>query len=128
MAEVFHPNIPIYLQLIESVKRKIVSGELSPGQRLPSVRDLAQTYEVNPNTAQRALAELEREGLVYSERTAGRFITNDGGLIEMTRTELAKEQIENFITEMQRLGFTNEQLLQELEQKLKKEERQDERK
>lgn len=122
MTEVFDPNIPIYLQLIESVKRRIVSGELALGQRLPSVRDLAQTYEVNPNTAQRALSELEREGLVYSERTAGRFITNDGGLIAMTRTELAEKQIDQFITEMQRLGFTKQQLLSELEQKLEKEE------
>ena len=70
MTETLNPNIPIYLQLIESIKRRIVSGELLPGQRLPSVRDLAQTYAVNPNTAQRALSELERDGLVYSERTA----------------------------------------------------------
>ena len=90
MTETFNPNIPIYLQLIESIKRRIVSGELLPGQRLPSVRDLAQTYAVNPNTAQRALSELARDGLVYSERTAGRFITNDGELIEMTRTAVTK--------------------------------------
>lgn len=126
MTETFNPNIPIYLQLIESIKRRIVSGELLPGQRLPSVRDLAQTYAVNPNTAQRALSELEREGLVYSERTAGRFITNDGELIEMTRTELAGAQIESFIQQMRNLGFTKQQLLEKLEERLEKEDEENE--
>ena len=124
MTETFNPNIPIYLQLIESIKRRIVSGELLPGQRLPSVRDLAQTYAVNPNTAQRALSELD--GLVYSERTAGRFITNDGELIEMTRTELAGAQIESFIQQMRNLGFTKQQLLEKLEERLEKEDEENE--
>ena len=126
MTETFNPNIPIYLQLIESIKRRIVSGELLPGQRLPSVRDLAQTYAGNPNTAQRALSELERDGLVYSERTAGRFITNDGELIEMTRTELAGAQIESFIQQMRNLGFTKQQLLEKLEERLEKEDEENE--
>lgn len=126
MTETFNPNIPIYLQLIESIKRRIVSGELLPGQRLPSVRDLAQTYAVNPNTAQRTLSELERDGLVYSERTAGRFITNDGELIEMTRTELAGAQIESFIQQMRNLGFTKQQLLEKLEERLEKEDEENE--
>ena len=118
MTETFNPNIPIYLQLIESIKRRIVSGELLPGQRLPSVRDLAQTYAVNPNTAQRALSELERD--------AGRFITNDGELIEMTRTELAGAQIESFIQQMRNLGFTKQQLLEKLEERLEKEDEENE--
>ena len=81
---------------------------------------------MNPNTAQRALSELERDGLVYSERTAGRFITNDGELIEMTRTELAGAQIESFIQQMRNLGFTKQQLLEKLEERLEKEDEENE--
>ena len=77
----YNTYTPIYLQIMQNIKHAIVSGNWPPGGRVPPVRDLAASYQVNPNTMQRALTELEREGLVYSERTAGRFVTGDTGRI-----------------------------------------------
>ena len=74
-------NMPIYVQIMNRVREAIAAGELRPGDRVPSVREMAQQFEVNPNTMQRALNELEREGLLESERTAGRFVTEDKALI-----------------------------------------------
>ena len=82
---------PIYLQLMERIQQDIVSGIYKPGDRLPSVRDLAVEAAVNPNTMQKALSELERSGLVYSQRTSGRFITEDTRLLDEMKTSLASE-------------------------------------
>ncbi len=98
-------DAPIYAQLVEQIKQEIVSGGFPPGQRLPSVRDLATEAGVNPNTMQRALAELEREGLVYSQRTAGRFVTEDKIMIEQAKLGLARERIQQFLQSMSRLGY-----------------------
>ena len=87
---------PIYAQLIEQIKLRIISGFYRPGERLPSVRDMAAEAAVNPNTMQRALSELERDGLLYTQRTSGRFITEDTGLIEAAKKALAQEQIDAF--------------------------------
>ncbi len=106
----FSGDTPIYLQLIQIVRQAIITGEMPPGSKIPSVRDLAVQYGVNPNTVQRSLAELERDGLVYAERTAGRFITTDAILIEKTRSELADLQIDAFIAQMKVLGYSQEQL------------------
>ncbi len=102
MAGQFESNVPIYLQLVNTFKHKIVSGDLKDGSKLESVRDLALTYEVNPNTMQRALAELERDGLVFTERTSGRFITKDRELIIKMREAVATEIIKQFC-----LGLVN---------------------
>jgi DNA-binding transcriptional regulator YhcF (GntR family) len=75
----FDNDMPIYSQLVGQIKQRIVAGVFPPGERLPSVRDLATDAGVNPNTMQRALQELERNGLVFSQRTAGRFVTEDHG-------------------------------------------------
>ena len=101
----FSNDAPIYSQLIEQIKVGIVSGMFAPGERLPSVRDLATEAGVNPNTMQRALAELEREGLVYSQRTAGRFVTEDKIMIEQAKLGLARERIQQFLQSMSRLGY-----------------------
>ncbi|WP_312943251.1 GntR family transcriptional regulator [Oscillibacter sp.] len=107
----FSSDAPIYSQLIEQIKVGIVSGAFPPGERLASVRDLAVEAGVNPNTMQRALTELERDGLVYSQRTAGRFVTEDTGMIESAKQNLADCQIQNFLTAMTRLGFKKEEIL-----------------
>ncbi len=107
----FSGDSPIYLQLIRMIRQRIVAGELAPGSKLPSVRDLAVEYGVNPNTAQRSLAELEREGLVYADRTSGRFVTRELDLIEKVRKDLASEQIAQFIQQMQSMGFESEQVI-----------------
>lgn len=107
----FKEDRPIYSQLVELIKLGIISGEWKPGDKLPSVRDLAETAGVNPNTMQRALADLEKEGLVYSKRTSGRFITEDNSMIDSVRNAIAAENINNFIESMKKLSFTPEQTL-----------------
>lgn len=102
---------PIFIQLIEKIQIDIISGQYAPGDKLPSVRELAQKASVNPNTMQKALSELERTGLVYSQRTSGRFITEDTGMIEELKTTLAEEVISEFLENMQKLGYQNEETL-----------------
>ena len=92
----FSNDAPIYTQLIQQVKVGIVTGAFPPGERLPSVRDLATEAGVNPNTMQRALAELERDGLVYSQRTAGRFVTEDNTMINAAKRSLAERHVKTF--------------------------------
>lgn len=106
----FDTNRPIYMQLVERIKLMIVSGELLQGSKLKSVRDMAEEAGVNPNTMQRALAELEREALVYSQRTSGRFVTEDGELIEVMRTQFAEEKVKEFIESLLQLGYKQEEL------------------
>ncbi|MCI9274307.1 MAG: GntR family transcriptional regulator [Clostridiales bacterium] len=113
---------PIYLQLIEQIELRIVSGMYNAGQKLPPVRDLAAQAAVNPNTMQKALSELERSGLVYSQRTSGRFITEDEGMIQQAKESLAKEQISAFFEKMQQLGFSRNETLSLMQQAAKEEE------
>ena len=93
----------------------IISGAYRPGDKLPSVRELAQEASVNPNTMQKALSELERTGLVYSQRTSGRFITEDTIMIDQLKSELAKEVVTEFLETMQKLGFQREETISLLE-------------
>ena len=106
---------PIYAQIIEKVSLDIVSGKYQPGDKLPSVRDLAAQAGVNPNTMQKALSELERENLVQSARTSGRFITEDKAMIEKMREELASTQIKEFLNKMSQMGFDYEKTITLLE-------------
>lgn len=102
---------PIYTQILERMEMQIVSGIYKPGSKVPSVRELAAEAGVNPNTMQRALAELERKGLVTTQRTSGRVVTEDMEMIRETRNTLAKEQIQDFIQRMKELGFEKEEIL-----------------
>ncbi len=115
MAWDFKDNLPIYTQLIELITLKIVSGEYKPGEKIPSVRDLAAEAAVNPNTMQRALTELERIGLVYSVRTSGRFITEDCKMIEEMQTNLAKDEIKVFLEKLKKMGFEEKRILNVIE-------------
>ena len=112
----FSNDAPIYAQLIAQIKVGIVSGAFPPGERLPSVRDLATEAGVNPNTMQRALAELERDGLVYSQRTTGRFVTEDETMIETAKRSLAERHVKTFLAAMLRLGFQREEIMTLLRQ------------
>lgn len=107
----FNNDTPIYTQLITQIKLGIVAGMFPPGKRLPSVRDLATEAGVNPNTMQRALTELEREGLVFSQRTAGRFVTEDKKMIEHAKNELAQTHIRTFLDAMYHLGYQKEEIV-----------------
>jgi DNA-binding transcriptional regulator YhcF (GntR family) len=111
----FHSEAPIYTQLVAQIKLRIVTGVYLPGQRLPAVRDLALEAGVNPNTMQRALQELEREQLVFSQRTSGRFVTEDVTMIEEAKNSLAQAQLQVFLREMKALGYSMEQIRKLLE-------------
>ena len=113
----FRSDLPIYSQLVEQIKLGIVSGNLLPGERLMSVRDMATEAGVNPNTMQRALQELEREGMVYSQRTAGRFVTENMKVIERAKKKFAEEQIRSFLEAMKKLGYQWEEILALLKEK-----------
>lgn len=102
---------PIYLQIIERISMDIVSGVYRAGDKLPSVRELAASAAVNPNTMQKALSELGRSGLVYTQRTSGRYITEDTGLIQEVRLKLAEEQIRSFLFKMEKLGYESSEAL-----------------
>ena len=116
--EIYNANLPIYLQIMEQVKHRIASGQWKAGDRVPSVRELALEFGVNPNTVQRALFELEREGILYSERTSGRFITGDARRIEEMRAQMAGELMKGFISRMEQLGYGKARILEEVEQAL----------
>ena len=111
----FSNDRPIYLQLMEKMQLKIICGDYKPGEKLPSVRDIASEASVNPNTMQKALIELEKTGLVFSKRTSGRFITEDSNMIENMKNNLAKEQINDFLKGMKKIGYTKEQTLKLIE-------------
>ena len=117
----FTDDRPIWLQLTEQLTRRIITGVYPPGSRLPPVRELAAQAGVNPNTMQRALAELERQGLVYSQRTAGRFVTEDHKMIENAKRELARRHIHTFVETMGRLGYREEEIVSLLRQETDKE-------
>ncbi|MGI6031202.1 MAG: GntR family transcriptional regulator [Eubacteriales bacterium] len=101
----FYGDRPIYLQIMENLRIAVAARQFTAGQRLPSVRELAAEAGVNPNTMQKALTELEREGLVYSQRTSGRFITEDVEMVEAIQEKLAQQQIQQFFESMSRIGF-----------------------
>ena len=115
----FDADRPIYKQLREQILLQIVSGAYQPGAKLPGVRDLAAEASVNPNTLQKALADLERDGLVYTQRTSGRFVTEDEKMILQAKNELANEQIELFLQNMAGIGFTREETIALIEKKVK---------
>lgn len=100
---------PIYSQLVEQIQLMVVSGIYPAGSRLPSVRDLAAEASVNPNTMQRALAQLESDGLLYTQRTSGRFVTEDVDKIMQIKNNLALELVREFIHKMNRLGYDGRQ-------------------
>ena len=110
MSWTFDNKKPIYLQIMEKIKLQIVSHTLEPNQQLPTVRELASEAGVNPNTIQRALSDLEREGFVYSKRTTGRFVTEDKELIAQSRKQLSEEELEQFVSSMTHFGYEKEEL------------------
>ena len=112
---------PIYAQIVEKVQMQIVSGFYKPGDKLPSVRDLAAEANVNPNTMQKAFTELERSGLIATQRTSGRLVTEDINMIKDIQKELAAEQIKYFFTRMKELGFEKEETAALIEEATKEE-------
>ncbi len=106
----FNPSKPIYEQIIDEFKKKMVRGELQPDDKMPSQRDLAQQLKVNPNTVQRAYREMEHQGMTETQRGQGTFVANDTEKIRELKDEMAKKTLENFIQEIQDLGFSQEDI------------------
>jgi DNA-binding transcriptional regulator YhcF (GntR family) len=106
----FVNNIPIYLQVINDIKRDIVNGILPKGSKMPSGRDLALKYKVNPNTASRIYREMEATGLCFTKRGLGTFVTEDEQMVERIRAEMAEDFIGNFIRGMKSLGYSKDEL------------------
>ena len=106
----FKSGIPIYSQIVDEMTMRIASGIYEPGEKLSSVRDLAMDAGVNPNTMQRALAELERRGLVYSERTSGRFVTKEEAVLKSLHEELAKKYFQELAEKLRKIGMSGEEI------------------
>jgi DNA-binding transcriptional regulator YhcF (GntR family) len=108
----FDNERPIYIQLVEQVKIQIISGKLKQGERLPSVRDFSLQAKVNPNTMQKALSELEREKLIYTERTNGKYVTNDEKIVKKLKMKIINEKINDFITDMDEIGINTKEIIE----------------
>lgn len=115
----FNNNIPIYIQVIEKVKQDIVSGRLHPGDKMPSSRDYSNRLGINFNTVARVYKEMEMEEIVFTRRGLGTYITESTERIDRLRYEMAKKQIETFITGMKQLGFAKEDMINFIEKNYK---------
>lgn len=111
----FDNERPIYIQLAEILRIKIITGELKQGQRIPSIRELALTMKVNPNTMLKALLELEKEQLIYTERTNGKYVTSNQDLISYVRSNIANEIVHNYLNKMQIIGLDYQEALKYLQ-------------
>lgn len=117
MEYIFDNIRPIYIQIIEYVKLDIISNRLKKGDKIPSVREYAVMMKVNPNTVQKALSELERSGLIYTERTNGKYVTNDDNLIKKIREELIDSKIENLFNDLSNLGINKSEIIEYLKRR-----------
>lgn len=113
----FDNDKPIYLQMVELIKKEIISGRLKSGGKIPSVRELAVQAKVNPNTVQKALAELERCGLIYTERTNGKFVTENKSIIKAYRDGIINEKVESFLKDMIHIGVSEDEIREYLDSK-----------
>lgn len=102
----FQDHLPIYAQLMDTLKRRIITGRYLPGEKLPSVRELAAEAGINPNTVQRAYQELEREGLIYTQRATGKYVTEQKTDLQQARDALAQQQLREFLENMHSLGYS----------------------
>lgn len=122
MSYAFNERIPIYLQIIEEIKKQIVTSKLKGGAKMPSVRELSENMSVNPNTVQRAYQELERLGITYTQRGMGTFVTEDDTILKKIKTEMAHDLIKQFTDGMKSLGLSKKDIVECISEYLEKEE------
>ena len=115
----FDSNTPIYIQIIEFLKKQIVSNKLKAGEKLLSVREMANLFNVNPNTIQRVFQELEREGLTYTERGMGTYVTDNLAMIEKLREQYSFKIVDNFLSTMKEMGYSSDEIIDCLKKRLK---------
>ncbi|MDY5576807.1 MAG: GntR family transcriptional regulator [Lachnospiraceae bacterium] len=113
----FKSNIPIYVQVVSDIKKRIINGTLHSGDKLPSTRELANTYTINPNTAARVYSELESEHITFTKRGLGTFVSEDTALVQNLRHEMADKVIDEFISEMKAIGCTKEEVINDIKKK-----------
>lgn len=117
----FESNFPIYIQIMNLIKKEIVSGKLKWGEKLTSVRDLSTDLKVNPNTIQRSYQELEREDLVFTQRGMGTFVTEDENIIIELKENMASNIVKSFIQDMKSIGYDKEEIIKLIQDKVKEE-------
>lgn len=117
----FDEKIPIYLQIMKAIKQEIATANLKAGDKLPSVREMAEILKVNPNTVQRAYQELEREQITYTQRGMGTFITNDVQKLKSLKKEMAMELVTSFVNEIKNLGFNTDEIIEIVKESLERE-------
>lgn len=122
MAELFNTSAPIYLQLCDRIKNKIIRGEIGIGGQLPSVRDLAIDSGVNPNTVQRTYRELEEAGIVEKRRGQGTFVTENQEILQRMRNQLKQQHISGFVREMSEMGYSESEMVEGLQNYFNKKE------
>lgn len=115
MEYIFDNERPIYIQLVELIKAEIISGRLKQGEKIPSVREMALNAKVNPNTVQKALAELERDKLIYTERTNGKFVTTDKNIIKKFKADIINEKVGCFVADMKNIGISTDEIVEYLQ-------------
>lgn len=108
----FNNQIPIYVQIMNYLKQKIISGQIDKGSKLPSIRELSSKLEVNTNTVQKAYGEMERQGIIHVERGMGTFVENDSTVIMKLKKETAEKLIDNFLNRMKKIGFNDEEIIE----------------
>ncbi|OUP78309.1 GntR family transcriptional regulator [Erysipelatoclostridium sp. An173] len=116
MKNEFDPNLPIYLQVMEEIKKDIFVGKYHCGDKIASVRELALVYSVNPNTIQKALSELERTGIIYSKRAQGRYVSEDSNLIDDLKKEVSDQKIRTFLNKMMEIGYDKSMIIKMIEE------------
>lgn len=112
----FNNDIPIYLQIVELITSDISSGKLQPGEKLPSVREYSSLFKVNPNTICKALAILEDENLIYTERTNGKFVSNNSKVINKFKKQIFEEKINDFLSDMKQMGYSTIEVLEKIKE------------
>ncbi|QDD70277.1 GntR family transcriptional regulator [Lactobacillus amylovorus] len=111
----FKDNIPIYLQIEQYLYRQIALGKMKAGEKIPSVRKLALELTVNVNTVQRALQEMNTQGILYTKRGEGNFVTEDTELLSKTKQSLIDNVLDEFVQNMEKLGVKQDELVSTLE-------------
>lgn len=109
-------NIPIYLQVIDRIKKDMIQGLLPMGEKLPSTRELALQYNINPNTAARIYKEMEQQKMCFTKRGLGTFVTENPEIFNAIREDMARKRLNGFISEMKELGYTKEDLIEAISQ------------
>lgn len=110
----YNTSAPIYLQVMNELKKKMVKGELKPGEKMPSGRDLAVEYKVNQNTAARIYRELEAQGYCFTRRGIGTFVSEEERMFQNLKKEMARELVKNFMHEMDGLGFQKGDIIEQI--------------